>query len=107
MSLTITFDRTEGGLYRAEVAEHPRHVIEHADLSALVAEPKRNLDFLAVTPDGKLLLGPSRTGDDTADAAARAEVERTTLRNEELDELIEQYPVPVEWGEEPGWSDAL
>jgi hypothetical protein len=45
MSLTITFDRTEGGLYRAEVAEHPRHVIEHADLSALVAELKRR-DFL-------------------------------------------------------------
>ena len=36
---------------------------------------------------------------------SRAEVERTALLNEELDELIDRYPVPADWGEEPGWSD--
>jgi len=41
------------------------------------------------------------------EAAARAELERTALRNEELDELIDRYPVPAEWCNDPGWSDAL
>ena len=109
MSLTITIDRTEEGLYRAEVAEHPRHIIENDDLSKLVEELKQTLDMIAVTPDGRLLLFEvKRAGDfDGDDAAARAEVERTVLRTEELDELIDRYPVPSEWGEEPGWSDAL
>lgn len=108
MSLTITIDRTQEGLFRAEVAEHPRHIIENDDLSKLVEELKQTLDMLAVTPDGRLsLFEAKRAGDVDLDDAARAEVERTALRNEELDELIDRYPVPAKWGEEPGWSDAL
>jgi hypothetical protein len=98
MSLTITIDRTEAGRFRAEVADHPPLVIEHDELSEVVEELKRNLDFIAVMPDGRLLL---------AEAKLRTEVERTALRNEELDRLIDRYPVPAEWGDEPGWSDVL
>ena len=107
MSLTITIDRTEGGLFRAEVAEQPRLVIEHSDLAVLVAELKQQLDLIALTPDGRISLGEVNMGNDTDAAAARAGVERTAMRNEELDELIDRYPVPAEWGTEPGWSDAL
>ena len=35
------------------------------------------------------------------------EVEKTALRKEELDKLIDRYPVPAEWGDEPGWSESL
>lgn len=45
MSLTITIDRIEGGLFRADVAEHPRLVIEHGDLSGLVEELKQTPDL--------------------------------------------------------------
>ena len=109
MSLTITIDRTEEGLFRAEFTEHSRSVVEHADLSGLVEELKRRLDLIAVTTDGRILLNQVETCDDAEDAAARAEVERAALRNEELDELIDRHPVPVpaEWGSEPGWMDAL
>jgi hypothetical protein len=106
MSLTITIDRTEAGRFRAEVAEHPRLVIEHDELSELVEELKRNLDLIAIMPDGRLLLIQARAENEADEAAARAEVERTALRNEDLDALIDRYPVPAEWGNEPGWSDA-
>ena len=106
MSLTITIDRTEGGRFRALVAEQPRLIIEHNELSELVKELKRNLDMIAVTPDGRLLLFEAKLGTEADEAAGRAEVERTALRNEELDELIDRNPVPAEWGGEPGWSDA-
>lgn len=107
MSLTITIDRTEGGRFRAFVAEPPPLVIERDDLSDLVEELKRNLDLIAVMPDGRLLLVQAKVHNHADEATARAEVEKTALRNEELDELIERYPVPTEWGNEPGWSDAL
>ncbi|MFI5457937.1 MAG: hypothetical protein ACHRXM_21060 [Isosphaerales bacterium] len=107
MSLTITIDRTEGGRFRALVAEQPRLVIEHDDLSELVEELKRNLDMIAVMPDGRLWLIQAKARNQAEETAARAEVERTALRNEELDELIDRYPVPAEWGNEPGWSDAV
>ena len=107
MSLTITIDRTEGGRFRALVAEQPRLVIEHDELSELVEELKRNLDMIVVMPDGRLLLIQAKVRNQADEAAVRAEVERTALRNEELDELIDRYPVPAEWGNEPGWSDAL
>jgi hypothetical protein len=94
MSLTITIDRTEAGRFRAEVAEHPPLVIEYDELSELVEELKRNLDMIAVMPDGRLLLGEAKAGTDPDEA--RADVERTALRNEELDELIDRYPVPSE-----------
>jgi len=103
MSLTITVDQTEGGRFRALVAEQPRLVIEHDDLSELVEELKRNLDMIAVMPDGGLLLVEAKARNQGNEAAARAEVERTALRNEELDELVDRYPVPAEWGNEPGW----
>jgi hypothetical protein len=107
MSLTITIDRTEGGRFRALVAEQPRLVIEYDELSELVEELKRNLDMIAVMPDGRLLLIQAKARNQADEAAARAEVERVALRNEELDELIDRYPVPAEWGNEPGWADAL
>jgi hypothetical protein len=107
MSLTITIDRTEGGRFRASVAEQPRLVLEHDELSELVEELKQNLDMIAVLPDGGLLLTQAKVPSEADEAIARAEVERTALRNEELDELIDRYPVPAEWGNEPGWSDAL
>jgi hypothetical protein len=107
MSLTITIDRTEGGRFRAQVAEHPRLVLEHDELSELVEELKRSLDMIAVMPDGRLLLIQGKAPNQADEATARAEVERTALRNEELDALIDRYPVPAEWGNEPGWSDAL
>ena len=103
MSLTITIDRTEGGRFRALVAEQPRLVMEHDELSELVEELKRNPDMIAVMPDGRLLLIQATARNQADEAAARAEVERTALRNEELDELIDRYPVPAEWGNEPGW----
>jgi hypothetical protein len=107
MSLTITIDRTEGGRFRALVAEQPRLVIENDELSELVEELKRNLDMISVMPDGRLLLIEARARDETDEAPARAEVERTALRNEKLDELIDRYPAPAEWGNEPGWSDGV
>jgi hypothetical protein len=107
MPLTIIIDRTEAGRFRAEVAEHPRLIIEHDDLSVVVEELKRQFDMIAVAPDGRLLLIECKADGSADDAAARAEVERMALRNEELDELIDRYPVPAEWGKEPGWSDAL
>jgi hypothetical protein len=107
MSLTITIDRTEEGRFRAEVADHPRLVIEHDELSELVEHLKRNLDMIAVMPDGNLFLFETKAHDDIHEADARAEVERTALRNESLDALIDRYPVPAEWGNEPGWSDVL
>ncbi len=63
--------------------------------------------MIALTPDGRLLFIETKAGSQADDAAARAKVEGTALRNEELDELIDRYPVPAEWGNEPGWSDAL
>ena len=107
MSLTITIDRTEGGRFRALVAEQPRLVIEHDELSELVEELKRNLDMIVDMPDGRLLLIEAKAGRQADQAAARATVEGTALRNAELDELIDRYPVPAEWGNEPGWLDAL
>jgi hypothetical protein len=107
MSLTITIDQTEAGRFRALVAEHPRLIIEHDELSELVEELKRNLDMIVVMPDGRLLLVEAKVRNQADEAAVRAEVERTALRNEELDELINRYPVPAEWGNDPGWSDAL
>ncbi len=107
MSLTITIDRTEGGRFRALVAEQPRLVIEHDDLSEFVEELKRNLDIVAVMPDGGLLHIEAKARNLADETAARAEVETTALRNEEFDELVDRYPVPAEWGNEPGWSDAL
>lgn len=104
MPLTITIERTETGLFRAEVADHPRLVMEHADLPVLVEEIKGTLDLIAVAPDGQLLLFDMETVDE---AAARSEIEKTALRNEDLDRLADRYPVPAEWGEEPGWQDAL
>ncbi len=44
---------------------------------------------------------------DMDEDAVRADVERRALRNEALDVLIDRYPVPVEWGDEPDWSDVL
>ncbi len=58
-------------------------------------------------PDGRILVCLTKTSSATDEAAGRAEVERTALRNEELDALIDRYPVPAEWGNEPGWSDSL
>ncbi len=107
MSLTITIDRTEAGRFRALVAEQPRLVIEHDELPELVEELKRNLDLLVVTPDGRHFLFEAKGSNQADEAAIRAEVERTALRNEELDELIDRYPAPAEWGDDPGWSDAL
>jgi hypothetical protein len=107
MSLTITIDRTAEGRFRAELFEDPRVIIEHDELSELVEDLKRNLDLIAVMPDGRLLVGPFQTSSGADEAVARAEVERSAIRNEELDALIDRYPVPVEWGDEPGWSDAL
>jgi hypothetical protein len=107
MSLTITIDRTEGGRFRAFVAEQPLIVIEQDELPELVEELKRNLDMIVVMPDGRLLLIEAEAGGEADEPTARAEVERTALRNEELDKLINRYPVPSEWGNEPGWSDAL
>ena len=107
MSLTITIDRTEGGRFRALVAEQPRLVIERDELSELVEELKRNLDPIGVMPDGRLLLFQGKVGNQADEAAVRAEIEKKALRNEELDELIDRYPVPAEWGNDPGWSDAL
>jgi hypothetical protein len=107
MSLTITIDRTEGGRFRALVAEQPRLVLEHDQLPELVEELKRNLDMIGVTPDGRLWLFQTKGSNEADEAGARAEIERTALRNEELDELIDRYPVPAEWGSDPGWSDAL
>jgi hypothetical protein len=106
-SLTITIDRTAEGRFRAELFEDPRLIIEHDELSELVEDLKRNLDLIAVMPDGRLLVGPFKTSRGADEAVARAEVERSAIRNEELDALIDRYPVPVEWGDEPGWSDAL
>ncbi|MGP0062756.1 MAG: hypothetical protein ACLQGP_04020 [Isosphaeraceae bacterium] len=107
MSLTITIDRAAEGRFRAEVAEHPRLIIEHDELSEVVADLKRNLDMIAVMPDGRILVCLTKTSSATDEAAGRAEVERTAFRNEELDALIDRYPVPAEWGNEPGWSDSL
>jgi hypothetical protein len=107
MSLTITIDRTEGGRFRAVVAEQPRLVMEHDELSELVEELKQNLDMVAVMPDGHLSLIEAKARNHADEAAARAEVEKTALRNEELDKLIDRYPVPAEWGDELGWLDAL
>jgi hypothetical protein len=107
MSLTITIDRTEGGRFRASVAQQPRLVIEHDQLDELVEEIKRHLNMIAVMPDGRLLLIQAQARNQADEAAARAGVERTALRNEELDKLIDRYPVPAEWGNEPEWSDAL
>ncbi len=107
MSLTITIDRTEGGRFRALVAEQPRLVMEHNELSELVDELKQNLDMITVMPDGRLSLIQDKAFDEADESAARAEVERKALRNEQLDELIDRYPVPAEWGNEPGWSVAL
>jgi ribosome biogenesis GTPase A len=100
MSLTITINRVEGGRFRAEVADRPDLVIEMEDLTLLVFELKRTLDTIAVAPDGSLLLLAEKV-----DTAARAVVEKPALRNEELDELIDRFPVPPDWGSEPGWSD--
>ena len=107
MSLTITIDRTEEGRFRALVAEQPGLVIEHDEFSEFVEELKRSLDVIAVMPDGRLLLFQAKGFNQADEAAARAELERTGIRNEELDELIGRYPVPAEWGNDPGWSDAL
>ncbi len=107
MSLTITIDRTEGGRFRASVAEQPRLVIEHDELSELVEELKWNLDLIHIMPDGRLLLIEAKMGNQADEAALRAEIEKKALRNEELDHLIDRYPVPAEWGNDPGWSDAL
>src|SRR5438034_7300823 len=101
MSLTITLDRTEAGRFRAKVVEHPRLVIEHDELAELVEELKQNLDRIAVMPDGRLLLIETRARNQAEEAAARAEVERTALRNDDLDELIDRYPVPAELRNEP------
>ena len=100
MSLIITIDRVEGGRFRAEVTDCHGLVIERADLAGLVEELKRTLDAIGIAPDGRLLLQG-----DPDEATARAEIQRTALRNEELDELIDRYPVPADWGREPGWSD--
>jgi Mrp family chromosome partitioning ATPase len=62
MPLTITIDLTEGGRFRALVAEQPRLVIEHDELSELVEELKRNLDMIVDMPDGRLLLIESKAG---------------------------------------------
>jgi hypothetical protein len=107
MSLTITIDRTEGGRFRALVPEQPRLVIEHDELSELVEDLKRLFDVVAIMPDGRRLVLQAKVGDQADESAVRAEIERTALRNEELDQLIDRYPVPVDWGNEPGWSDAL
>ncbi len=107
MSITITIDRTEAGRFRAEVAEDPFLVIEHDELSEVVEELKRNLDLIAIMPDGRFLLIQSKVQDDLDEAEARSEVERNALHNEELDEFINRFPVPDEWGTEPGWSDVL
>jgi hypothetical protein len=104
MSLTITIGRVQGGGFRAEVADRPQLVIENAELPRLVEELKQVLDSLAVTDDGTLIVGEPEM-DFAADDAARAEVERTALRNAELEELLARYPAPPEWGEEPEWSD--
>ena len=77
MSLTITIDRTEGGRFRALVAEQPRLVIEHDALSDVVEELKRNLDMIAVMPDGGLLLIQAKMSNQTDEAAGRGEVEKT------------------------------
>ena len=107
MALTIPIDRTEAGRFRAEVAEHPRLVIEHDELRELVEELERSINMIAVMPDGRLLLIETQARNQAEEAAARAEVERTALRNEDLDELIDRYPIPAEWGNESGWSDVL
>jgi hypothetical protein len=107
MSLTITIDRTAGGRFRAELFDDSRLIIEHDELSQLIEELKRSLDLIDVMPDGSLLVGQVKTSGDADEAVARAEVERSAMRNDELDALIDRHPVPVEWGDEPGWSDVF
>ncbi len=104
MSLTITIDRTDEGLFRAEVSDRERTVIERADLRELAEELKRKIDLIAVAPDGLLAFQVKGFRQDD-EVVARAAVESTALRREELDRLIETYPVPSDWGEEPGWTD--
>lgn len=107
MSLTITIDRTEQGRFRAEVGAHPRVVIEGEDLTCVVEELKQRLDLIAVSADGSLSLVEAKSSVDPSDTEARAAVEKDALRNEELDDLMTRYPIPSDWGKEPGWADAL
>ena len=58
---TITIDRTAEGRFRAELFEDPRLIIEHDELSELVEDLKRNLDLIAVMPDGRHLVGQVKT----------------------------------------------
>ena len=105
MPLTLSIDRTEDGLFRAEVAGRPETAIERDDLRELIEALKQTLDMVVLNPDGTLTLIPLETEGGTEEARLRAEVEKTALRNEDLDRLIERYPVPPDWGDEPGWSD--
>jgi hypothetical protein len=104
MSLTITIDRTDEGLFRAEVSDRERTVIERANLRELAEELKQKIDLITVAPDGLLAFQITGSRQDN-EAVARGAVESTALRREELDKLIEKYPVPSDWGEEPGWTD--
>ena len=94
MSVTITIDRTDDGTFRAELTADPKVVIEGADLAGLVEELKDRLDAISVAADGEVFFFNTKAA-------------RPALRNEELDALIERYPVPPDWGNEPGWADAL
>ncbi len=105
MSLTITIDRTDAGLFRAEVSDRERTVIERRP-PRTGRGIKQRIDLITVAPDG-LLAFQVKEARQEDEAVARAAVESTALRREELDKLIERYPVPSDWGEEPGWTDDL
>ena len=44
--------------------------------------------MIGVMPDGRLWLFDAKVGDPADAAAVRAEIDKTALRNQELDELI-------------------
>ncbi len=107
MPLTITIHRTDVDHHRAEIVGHHHLVIERDELSEFVEELKQTLDSLMETPDGGSWIARAKETVDINDAAARAALKESALRNADLDDLIERYPVPSGWGEEPGWLDAV
>jgi hypothetical protein len=104
MSLTITIGRTEGGLFRAEITEGSRLIIEHTDLLMLVEALREKLATIAVTPDGQLLFFEAKT---EVDDAACAEAEKRGGSDAELDERTDRFPDLAEPGDEPAWPDTL
>jgi hypothetical protein len=93
--VTVTIDRTEEGVFRAEL---PGQTIVGATFDELMDHLKNELAPIITRTEMKAVL---TFGEESEEEAALREIEKTALRGPSLDRLAALSPPPQSWFDEP------